>query len=240
VVAALNAWGIDSILLKGATTADWLYPGEVRAYSDADLLVTPAQASRAAEVLTRLDFEVGAPDSPHARPWVRALDGARIDLHHTVWGPHRPPEAVWRELRAWVEADRIASTPVHVLNLPARALLIGLHAAQHRHNSVKAREDLRRAALKAPIPVWRQAEHLADRLLAVGELADGLMLEPEGRMVLEQLPLARAVALVNAGGPRRAIVRARVREAQGARRKLAVLATLALRRAPAFVRVGRR
>jgi Uncharacterised nucleotidyltransferase len=225
VVRALQRSGIESIVLKGPTIAEWLYPNEARPYIDADLLVAPGQVMEAAAVMQGLGF---APFerhvSPHAHPWLRAADGAQIDLHVTIWGPHLPPAELWLELRDWVQVARVGAARVEVLNVPARALHVVLHAAQHRHNSEKAREDLRRALERTPLDAWRQAERLADRLWALGEVADGLLLEPEGQALLAQLPLVQAALRVNhEGAPRRTIAWARLRQASGLSAKLQIV-----------------
>ena len=223
VLRTLDTAGVIAVLLKGATVADWLYPGEARPYVDTDVLVAPTQAAAAADVLVRLGF-VPYPRfvSPHAHPWQRAADGAEIDLHITVWGPHRTPEALWRELQAWLMTGIVAGVEVRVPTLPARALLIVLHAAQHRANLTRPREDLRRALAFVPKDIWREAERLGDRLWALGEMADGLMLDPSGAALLQELPLARAAATVNRGGPPLAVGLARLRHTRGAGAKLAV------------------
>jgi hypothetical protein len=123
VVAAFEVKGIESIVLKGPTTAEWLYPDEVRGYADADLLIRPERVSQAAAVLERLGFTpFERYVSPHGHPWLRGSDGAEVDLHVTLWGPHRPAEVLWEELQGWVETRQIGGTRVRTLNLPGRAL----------------------------------------------------------------------------------------------------------------------
>src|SRR5438045_2780697 len=56
VVGVLRAAGIDSIMLKGPVIAAWLYAGEVRPWSDVDILVSPAQFDRAMSVLGSVGF----------------------------------------------------------------------------------------------------------------------------------------------------------------------------------------
>lgn len=232
VVAALREKGVDSILLKGPTTAEWLYTHELRGYVDGDVLVDPALVMRAASVLEQLGFEpVDHHVSSHAHPWIRSSDGAQVDLHVSIWGPHVPAERVWRELAASSEVIALGGASVRVLSLPARGLHIVLHAVQHRENSVKAREDLRRAIQRAPVGVWRQAEQLAARLEALSELTDGLMLEPAGWKLLKRLPLARQNARRRHGGSSRWTVRVtRLARAAGPRARRALIAEAVFRR----------
>ena len=85
VVTALRDEGVRSILLKGPVLADWLYADSPRAYLDADLLVAPADVSRAEAVLDGLGYAkvLGDADIPpfnrqlhaqHLVPTARDLD----------------------------------------------------------------------------------------------------------------------------------------------------------------------
>jgi hypothetical protein len=56
VAGALNSDGIETLVLKGPVLAKWLYPEEVRAYSDSDLLVATGSHAHAVEVLERARF----------------------------------------------------------------------------------------------------------------------------------------------------------------------------------------
>jgi hypothetical protein len=215
VVRAWQPRGIQSILLKGATTAEWLYPGESRGYVDADLLVAPDQVMAAANVLAELGFApVQQHVSPHAHPWIRGSDHAVVDLHVTIWGPTCAPAEVWEELRGWVEPYRIGAVTLDVLKLPARALHVALHAAQHRDDPARS-ADLRRALERTSPSQWRQAERLADRLQALPLMAVGLELEPAGRALLHHLSLARAGLLAETQGARLAVGFARLAAAPG-------------------------
>jgi hypothetical protein len=224
VVSRWRAEGIEEILLKGSTIADWLYPGEVRGYVDVDLLVAPERVMDAAALLARIGFvAVDRHVSLHAHPWVRASDDAQVDLHVTLWGASRSPDWVWRELQSWLEIRPVGRVPVRVLNLPARALHVALHAAQHG-DVPKPREDLVRAVSRAPVGVWRDAERLAHRLGSLNEMAEALLLDPAGERLLQQLPLARAAAIAGRERAPLAIGFARLSEAPGWREKVAVLA----------------
>lgn len=228
VVTAWRRGGIEPILLKGPTIAQWLYPDEVRPYGDADLLVDPAQILDAAAILARLGFSpVGHHVSIHAHPWQRA-DGGEVDLHGRLYGLHEPPELVWPELAGWCEPFTVAGVPVRALALPGRALHIALHAAQHAELA-KPQEDLRRALASAPGGVWRDAARLADRIGGLPTMAAGLALSPAGEQLIQELPLVRAARVASTDGAPLAIGFARLGEARGAVAKARVLAG-ALRR----------
>src|SRR5437763_10353307 len=78
VLKALNAAGIEAILLRGPALDRLLYSqrGE-RSYTDADLLVAPDDYAKAEEILAGLGFRPygdagGFADTPgHARAWRR-------------------------------------------------------------------------------------------------------------------------------------------------------------------------
>jgi hypothetical protein len=174
-------------------------------------------------VLGELGFApVGWYVSDHAHPWIRPSDGATVDLHATIWGPNRDAAWVWSELQRMAVPYELGPVRTRALNLPARALHVALHAAQHRDRP-RNPEDLRRALAVTSVEQWRVAEELADRLRALAPLAQGLMLEPAGRELLERLPLARAAARVDLNGASLAVGLARLAMASGPREKVAVL-----------------
>jgi hypothetical protein len=190
VVNAWRAHGIESILIKGPTVAEWLYRDDrVRGYGDSDLFVGPADIPAAFAVLRDLEFvryePPGAPPSKHTTNWRRNRDDAEVDLHHALFGAWVPPGRQWEVLRAdYTEPMRVGGTTVCAPTAPARALLVALHAAQHREHGVeKPLEDLRRAIAIDDHEMWEQAAALADELDAVRHLADGLALDPDGKQL---------------------------------------------------------
>lgn len=224
VVRSWRERGIESILLKGATTATWLYEHELRGYGDADLLVDPGRVMDAADVLAELGFAPATRHvSEHAHPWVRGSDQAVVDLHVTVWGSTRAPQRVWDELRQCAVPLRIGPVTVLALDVPARALHLALHAAQHP-DSPGHRTDLKRALERVSISQWQDAEALADRIRALPLMAVGLDLEPAGRELLARLPLARAGLLAERDGASLAIGFARLARTRGVRAKVSLIA----------------
>lgn len=224
VVRAWRERGIDAILLKGASTATWLYGDAARAYEDVDLLVEPGRVSEAEAALHELGFSPWPRRcSDHAHPWLRESDGAAVDLHTTLWGVDQSPRLVWGELRRRTEPLRLGEETVNALSVPLRALHLALHAAQHP-DSPERRHDLHRALERAELSDWQAAERLAERLWALPMMGVGLNLEPAGRELLKDLPLARAGLLRAGGGAPLAIGVARLRRAEGARAKASVLA----------------
>ncbi len=188
---------IAFLLLKGPVIARWLYDdGTVRSYSDCDVLVAPDQVGAAQAVLRGRGFE--DVKSPMAHPrleshgWKRAEHD--VDLHSTLIGIRASPRRVWDALWPTAETERVGGVDVHVLSVPARALHVALHAAQHGRDDQKPLEDLRRALELVPEQTWREAAALAESLQATAAFATGLRLLPPGAALAARLGLAAATS----------------------------------------------
>lgn len=222
VLRTLRDRGVDCVLLKGPTIASWLYEDRPRPYRDTDVLVDPARAPLAEAVLLELGFTHGRDrrGSIVSQPWRRG--DQVVDLHRSVHGAALPPERVWRVLLEHRAGFSLGGPSVPALDLPARALLVALHADQHADEPGKPLEDLRRALARADEGTWQEACRLALRLRASRHLAGGLELLPEGRDVLGRLPVSGT-----AGRPLR-LARIAAREERGRRRRVrAFVETLA-------------
>ena len=193
----LEEGGVQSILLKGRVLADWLYErDEVRTYGDADLLVSPADWTRAHALLQAAGFSGELDDLGHPRmesytsyPLVRGED--HVDLHCTLWGVGAPPATAWSELWPTREHKRVGGCDLPVLAPPARAMHVALHAVQHGALDTKMTADLERAVKKVPLDVWEDAAELAARLDASAPFATGLRMIPAGRQLASTLGLDR-------------------------------------------------
>jgi hypothetical protein len=165
------------------------------------VLLSPDEHVRAQALLAEMGFRRVVRDYEQGRriehdsPW--ALDGvASVDLHLTLPRVRGvSPEAVWRAL--WphtVERDLPAGGQrVRVLDEPAAALLVGLHAAHHSgydELELKPLEDLRRAVDRVPVSVWREAATLARTLRAEPQLSRGLHTVASGAELARTLGLA--------------------------------------------------
>jgi hypothetical protein len=202
VVSALSNAGVRSILLRGPAIVRWLYDERSsRAYSDIDLLVAPKQFSSAEEVLEQLGFVESAlerafpDDRPgHASTWSRPGTGATVDLHRTVAGARASPGRVWDVLAARTARIAVGGLEVEVLEEPARVLVIALHAAQQGVQFGHPLEDLARALRHSQHEAWAEAAVLADSLEAADDFASGLVLVPDGQLLVENLGLTVAAS----------------------------------------------
>ena len=172
-VRALDAAGVPHLLLKGPTTARWLYvDGTPRPYVDSDLMVPPACRHRALAVLAGLGFvetHEGA-DSPHAVSLVRrpagpagpASKAEQVDLHH---GYHLVGgDAVWDVLSRDTEELEVGGAPVRMPAAPGRCLVLALHVAADGPTGAKPLEDLRRGRRLASDYTWARAAGFAAEL----------------------------------------------------------------------------
>jgi hypothetical protein len=244
VVRALSAVRIDSILLKGPVLGRTLYDrAELRPYADSDLLVAPHDSEAASSALAALGFEPEPadllPGDPplYARSWRR--DGAIVELHHTLVGAAVSPGKLWAVLVTRTEPMELRGSEIAILDEPARALHVALHAAQHGKAWARPLEDLRRALERIPEESWQRATTLADRLAATEAFAAGLRLRSEGRVLAASLGLSEVasigVALRASSAPAAAKGLERFTRIPGGRRKAALLIHK-LFPAPAFMR----
>jgi hypothetical protein len=195
VLGAFDEAGIDCIVLKGASTWRWLYEQgeEPRGYIDGDLLVHPQARERAAAVLDSLGFapELDERRMPswwreHAIGWGRR-DGTMVDIHRSLPGIGASPERLWQRLSEDVVPLVVGGQECRALSLPARALHITLHAAQHGAGSQSPIDDLRRALERGDEATWGAAAELARTLEATAAFSAGLALLPEGRALGDRL-----------------------------------------------------
>jgi len=237
VITALRGEGIRSILLKGPVLEQWLYDDSPRAYLDADLLVSPADLSRAEGVLVGLGYAraLGDGDIPpfdrqlHAHTWCPPR-GTSIDLHRTLAGALRPPPTVWAELSEGTTTVEVDGARVEALGVEARAVVVALHAAHHGPGERKPLEDLSRALGALDREGWRAAARLAGRLGADEAFVAGLRMLPAGAELAEALglraPVSVEVALRTGAPVPLALHLEWLHQAQGARAKARLLLRL--------------
>lgn len=204
VVTAMREAGIQALVLKGPSIAAWLYRDGVRPYEDSDLLVAPASYRQAGAVLRELGFRpLGYSWHHHSETWRRGRDSSIVDLHRSLIGISASPDAVWEELATDTDTLRVGGIDVEVLRVPARALHVALHVAEHGRDLGHPLEDLARALRVADEDVWRDAANVARRVDALPAMAVGLRFNPAGVRLAErlELPAERPRAVAVRAGP---------------------------------------
>ena len=225
---------MSAILLKGPSIAEALYrDGALRAYSDIDILISPADSPRAEALLRSLGFQVVPVELSDGRElpsttWMRAPDRPAVDLHVSLPWVGAAPASVWESLCAHTTTLQVRARTVTVLDSVGLALHIALHAVWHGQTGVQTQEDLARAVNTFPVDVWGAAADLARRLSALDAFAAGLRMNRAGERLADELGLTDAIPprlALAAWGPRGGLTLERVRQRDG----LAARASLTLR-----------
>lgn len=196
VLDGFAAAGVQALLLKGSSIAHWLYTdGTQRPYEDCDLLVRPTQLAAAEQVLRSLGYvslldDLALPSwwCEHATMWQRRCDGVCVDLHHTLVGVRVDDTSAWGVLSTQPEQIAVAGSPALTLNLPARAMHVALHAAQHP-GSGHSLADLERALAMVEDELWLRAAAVAAELEAMPAFVAGLRRAPSGTRLVTRLAL---------------------------------------------------
>ena len=167
---SLTAADVPHALLKGPTTAAWLYP-DGRPYRDVDLLVPASRLPDAVRSLAgsarpaARAFE----ESPHSQVLV-STEGFEVDLHVAPPGTSATDDTWWDLFAPTLEPWAMDVGTVPALGPGARCLVLALHALNSGPSDAQAAADLRRA-LALPDAVWIEARALADAA-GVRELFD--------------------------------------------------------------------
>jgi hypothetical protein len=205
---ALRDFDVRSILLKGGAFSALLYesPGD-RKYNDVDLLIDPSSLDRAFAALTSLGFTRFDKDSPssqtdpalgaligalgavHGAAWVRDEDGVVVDLHLSLPQVTASSTQVWEQITKHVALMSIGDATTEVLDRPASALMVALHAAHHGPKWGPCLGDLRRALETFERSIWTEAFELARALGAERAFGVGLALDGDGKLIAAQLGL---------------------------------------------------
>jgi hypothetical protein len=172
-VRALDSAGVPQLLLKGPTTARWLYgDGEPRPYTDSDLLVPPALLARALATLKCLGFVdrmagcLPEMDIGHAVTLYRTRPGCvdMVDVHRRLALVTDPPASVWEVLSRGAVDTVVAGQRMRMPGEGGRCLVAALKVAQDGPSGTQGLEDLRRARQTASAAVWSEAVALAAEL----------------------------------------------------------------------------
>lgn len=225
--------GIPAILMKGRVTASWLYADGERSYGDVDLLVDPAQRTRAMEVLGTLGYKHwlhGAAEVEYGPAAVELIgpNGINIDLHHTLLGIRASTARSWEVLSTGAEEMSVGGRTVRVLAPVIRTLHLALHVAIKGPADTKAVADLERGLAQLPVELWRGAERAARAVDAIEAFSAGLRVVDAGRLLAGDLGLAppRDIGLVlrSWSVPREALLIQKFVEASSTRSRLSLAA----------------
>jgi hypothetical protein len=215
VSRCLGRAGIPHALLKGPSTAVWLYDPP-RSYSDVDVLVPLSRVSgvRAALESAGLAYaragRVGE-EAQHSMLMISPA-GREVDVHVSL--PAIPPagDSAWQVLAPHVEPLDLGIGTVPALDEPARCLMLALHALGGGPFGRPA-EDLRRARAVTTPGRWREARDLARALSAEDLFLAGLSAGNPGS---SRVALSRRAYLYVTGAPCEALALQRL---QAARRR---------------------
>ena len=198
VSAVLADAAVPHVLLKGPSTALWLYDPP-RTYRDVDLLIPLSALPRARSALSaaRLAGPAGGrvgEEAPHSL-LLRSTSGYEIDVHLSLPTVPLDGDRVWRVLADHVEPLDLVVGSVPVLDEAGRCLVLALHALNNGPNSAQPLEDLVRARAQCPPSAWAEAAGLAERIGAADLFAGALaMVDGAG-------PMSARARLYAAGAP---------------------------------------
>ena len=172
---------IPHALIKGPTTANWLYDPP-RAYSDVDMLVPRSRVDDSVTALGRAGVahpSGGRLGEEAAHCLMMASPaGIELDLHAALPLMSLPrsdtDDTVWDTLAGHVVDFDIDGVPVPALDVPARCLVLALHSVSGGLDRDRVKEDLRRARRVATGQHWQEAEVLAERLGVIQTMHLGL------------------------------------------------------------------
>lgn len=211
VSRCLERAGIPHALLKGPSTANWLYDPP-RIYCDVDVLVSLSRVSEAraaleAEGLAYARHGGVGELAPHSLMMLSPA-GGEVDVHISL--PRLPPagDKVWEVLAPHVVPLDLGIGKVPALDEPARCLTLALHVLGSGPHARPA-EDLRRALAATTRDRWRDARELARALDAEDLFLAGLsVVDGNSSRVL-----SRRACLYLSGAPSEALALQRFREA---------------------------
>jgi hypothetical protein len=247
ITGAFSDEGVPSVVLKGPSFAHWLYdPPDARPHGDLDILIGSGDIQRAEAILTGLGYRYTPIDRPpgsgveppppgaiagdaigHGRDW-SVEGGVPVDLHFTIPGAGVDPASSWSVLVEHREEMSLAGGTVPVLNEPARAMHVALHAFQHPQGLEHVAIDLDLAIARLSDAVWWEALTLARRLDAEAAFAGGLRTTAEGIALADRLKARSeqsvAEALRDSGAPHEALYVDHVAKVPGVRGKVGLVA----------------
>ena len=194
VSGALSNAALPHAILKGPSTARWLY-APTRAFRDVDVLVPASRVADASATLERSG--VARPDSgrlgeeaSHAVV-LHSSWGGEVDLHATLplmTVDRHDPDRVWRALEPGLVDMHLDTGSIPCLGIAGRCLVLALHALGNPDEHSIPVADLRRAVEQADAQDWQEARALSERL-DISDLFDGGLSLVRDLVGVRQLPL---------------------------------------------------
>lgn len=240
VARALDRAQVEHVLLKGPSTAQWLYRADPleRGYVDTDVLVAQESLPSALEVLGALGLHqplagAAASEQDGHSIVLRPDEGSalsEVDVHFTLPGVSgHVAEATLRLLDAHSrDIVTVLDHDVRCLDVVARAAVVVLHAARNGLADARSTEDLRRCLAQLPRQSWDDVLQLCRSLDALPALAAGLELLPQGQALARALGIQGVTSvemrLRRAGAPAMAFGLVRLGEVDGLQARLRILA----------------
>lgn len=211
VSESLRRAGVPHALIKGPTTATWLYDPP-RVYNDIDLLVPRSQVRRIVKALAadriahRSGGRVG--EEAHHSLAMRTVTGYELDLHVSLSCVPVRGDLVWNTLAPHVVDLDLGVGMVPALDEAGRCLVVALHALTADGRLEQKVEDLRRARERAAPGAWAQARVLA-RSMRAEDLYDGGL----ARLVEDRRGVSPRAELYLSDAPAAALALQRFRDA---------------------------
>lgn len=183
---ALAAAGIPHAVIKGPSTALWLYDPP-RGYRDVDLLVPMSQVQSASDALSRAHLASSRSGrvselAPHSL-LLHSTEGYEVDLHLSLpLVPAGDGDGVWNALAPHIVPLHLDVGTLPSLDEAGRCVVVALHALSSPPEG-QAAEDLGRAVGAVDEATWNDARLLADQLL-VRDLFEASLARATGAEVL--------------------------------------------------------
>lgn len=212
ISTCLTEAGVPHALLKGPSTAAWLYDPP-RVYNDIDMLVPRSRVGRAADALrsagvaVRTGTRVGE-EAHHSLAMVTPA-GYQLDLHVSLPCVPVRGDLVWNTLAPHVAPLELGVGSVPALDEAGRCLVLALHALATDGRLHQKVEDLRRARSAAPESSWSEARRMS-RAMFAEDLYDGGL----ARLADSPQPLSHRASLYFTDAPSSALALQRLRDAR--------------------------
>jgi Uncharacterised nucleotidyltransferase len=175
--SGLSEAGLPHALLKGPSTANWLYDPP-RPYQDVDLLVPLSRVEQVVRVLSaaglaRSRSGVLGEEAPHS--WLlHSAEGFEVDLHISLPAVPADGDRLWHLMEPHVEPLVLDVGTLPALDEVGRCLVLALHCLMTPVG--KPAEDLKRARHVTDASTWAAVQELAVSLGVADLVEAGLSL----------------------------------------------------------------